>query len=315
MTSDRPTQGKLASQVRRQGAVIPRFALYGEPAQPGAELLHIEDLQSRSRLYHWEIDAHIHQGLYQIVWLSSGTADVRLDEWRAPVHGPSAIVVPPGVVHGFRFAPDTDGHVLTLSARFLVEGEFEDIGNAFRQLFAQPGVLHFSEDDGDTRRLNVQLSELFAESTLPGADGSPVLRWLARSVVWRLARATVQGQREGAPVSGHQALFTRFLLLVEEHFLSHWPMDRYASRLGLSTQRLNRIVRTARGCTALELVHERLTREACRRLVYIAVPAASLALELGFDDPAYFSRFFKRRTGFSPQQWRQRQAAGMLSPG
>jgi AraC family transcriptional activator of pobA len=97
----------------------------------------------------------------------------------------------------------------------------------------------------------------------------------------------------------------RFLLLVEQHFLAHWPIGRYASRLGLSPQRLNRLVRAERGCTALELVHERLTRVACRRLVYIVAPAASLALELGFDDPAYFSRFFKRRTGMSPQQWRR----------
>jgi AraC family transcriptional regulator, transcriptional activator of pobA len=294
-----------ATDTQRAIGAIPRFALYGEAPHPGQELLHIEEVQSRSRLYQWEIDAHVHQGLYQIVWLASGMADVMLDEWRAQVEGPAAIVVPPGVVHGFRFAPDTDGRVLTLSARLLVEGEFEDIGNAFRQLFLAPGVLHFSPDDGEASRLHVQLAELSAEFALPGAADAPVLRWLARAVVWRLARASEQGQREGGQARAHQALFTRFLLLVEQHFLAHWPMERYASRLGLSTQRLNRLVRAERGCTALELVHERLTREACRRLVYVAAPAASLALELGFEDPAYFSRFFKRRTGRSPQQWRR----------
>jgi AraC family transcriptional regulator, transcriptional activator of pobA len=77
----------------------------------------------------------VHQGLYQILWLAAGSAEVVLDEWRATVQGPAAIVVPPGVVHGFRFAPETDGRVLTLSARFLVEGEFQDVGSAFRQLF------------------------------------------------------------------------------------------------------------------------------------------------------------------------------------
>lgn len=297
--------------VRRGARAIPRFALYGETASPGQELLHIEEVQSRSRLHHWEIDPHLHQGLYQILWIQTGSAEVGLDEWRAAVHGPAAIVVPPGVVHGFRFAPDTDGRVLTLSARFLVEGEFQQVGESFRALFSAPGVLHFSADDGEAQRLSVQLSELAAEFALPGSADSPVVLWLARAVVWRLARASAQGQRDGSsdPAHRHQALFTRFLLLVEEHFLEHWPIERYASRLGLSAQRLNRLVRAESGRSALELVHERLTREACRRLVYIAAPAASLALELGFEDPAYFSRFFKRRTGLSPQRWRDAQRA------
>jgi AraC family transcriptional regulator, transcriptional activator of pobA len=101
----------------------------------------------------------------------------------------------------------------------------------------------------------------------------------------------------------------RFVHLVEQHFLDHWPMERYAARLGLSTQRLNRLVRQHARRSALQLVHERLLREACRRLIYVAVPATRLAFELGFDDPAYFSRFFKRHTGLSPQRWRQAHQA------
>lgn len=291
-------------------SAIPSFALYGEAAAPGQEMLHIEEVQSRSRLYHWEIAPHVHHGLYQVLWLQRGGADVVLDEWGETVQAPVAIVVPPGVVHGFRFAPDTDGLVLTLSARFLVEGEFQAVGEAFRALFAAPALLRFAPADAVAQRLHALFRELAAEFMQPAAVESPVTGWLARAVIWRLAQACAQGgQAGGGRAHRHQALFTRFLLLVEQNFLAHWPLERYASRLGLSTQRLNRLVRAESGRSALELVHERLTREACRRLVYIAAPAASLAAELGFDDPAYFSRFFKRRTGLSPQRWREAHRA------
>lgn len=301
----------VSAPTHRPGSGIPSFALYGEAATLGQEMLHIEEVQSRSRLYHWEIQPHVHHGLYQVLWLYRGQAQVALDEWHADVTGPAAIVVPPGVVHGFRFAPDTDGLVLTLSARFLVEGEFQSVGEAFRVLFAAPGILHFTPQDGVTQRLDALFRELTQEFLWPGSGDSPVVLWLARAVVWRLSQASAQGRQagQGERAHRHQALFTRFLLLVEQHFLEHWPLERYASRLGLSTQRLNRLVRAESGRSALELVHERLTREACRRLVYIAAPAASLAAELGFDDPAYFSRFFKRRTGLSPQHYRQAHRA------
>ena len=137
-----------------------------------------------------------------------------------------------------------------------------------------------------------------------------MVQWLARSLMWRLARAQAH---DGVDVAQgpqrHRAQFARFLALVEAQFQSHWTLGQYASRLGLSTQRLNRLARAETGHPALEVVHERLTREACRRLIYIAAPAARLAAELGFEDPAYFSRFFKRRTGQSPQSYRAAHVA------
>ena len=308
-TASAPLPAKAGKRSRRQQAV-PTFALYGEAAAPGMELLHIEDIESRSRLYRWEIDAHLHPGLYQVLWLRQGSAEVVLDERREHVQGPAAIVIPPGVVHGFRFAPGTDGLVLTLSARFLVEGEFQSVGAAFRELFASPGVVAHAALEGDAQRLDALLRELLAEFQHPGSADAPVATWLARSVVWRLAQSrTRERQVTGERAHRHQAQFTRFVVLVEQHFMQHWPLQRYASQLGLSTPRLNRLARAESGRSALDLVHERLTREACRRLIYIAAPAATVGLELGFEDPAYFSRFFKRRTGLSPQQYRQKHQA------
>jgi AraC family transcriptional activator of pobA len=166
--------------------------------------------------------------------------------------------------------------------------------------------MRFGADDPNVGRIDSLMRELSAEFASPLDPDSPISLWLARAVVWRLARArSLSGRAEDTRSHRHQALFSRFLLMVEEHFLERRPLARYARGLGLSTQRLNRLARAESGRSALEIVHERLTREACRRLFYIAAPAEKLALELGFEDPAYFNRFFKRRTGLTPHRWRE----------
>ena len=296
------------SAPKRKDEPIPNFALYGEAPAPGQEMLHLEEIESRSRLYQWEIGPHVHHGLYQLLWLFRGAAEVVLDEWRGSVEGPAAVVTPPGVVHGFQFVPGADGLVLTLSARFLVEGDAPLAAQAFRALFLAPGVVQFAAEDRTAARIDALARELAAEFAEPNGSASPAPLWLARAVVWRLAEAqALSGRALDLRGRRHQALFSRFLLMVEEHFLERWPLELYAQSLGLSTQRLNRLARAESGRPALEIVHERLTREACRRLHYIEAPAEKLALELGFDDPAYFNRFFKRRTGMTPYRWREQR--------
>ena len=80
---------------------IPTFALYGEQGASRDDGLHVEEIQSRSRLYRWEIDAHVHRALYQVVCVLEGPAQVSLDEQRVRIEGSGVVVIPPGVVHEF----------------------------------------------------------------------------------------------------------------------------------------------------------------------------------------------------------------------
>lgn len=289
---------------RGRRARIPAYALYGEPGPALAPRLHIEEIASRSRLYRWEIAPHLHRGLHQVVWLQHGSVRCDLDELRQRVQAPAAIVVPASVVHGFHFAPATQGWVLTLEPRNLVEGSGADAGASFETLFARAAVLALEAGAADVQRIEPLLRALDAEYRVPGAGPNPVPVWLARAVVWRLAAVRLQLEH-GADPHRRANLFGRLVHLIEQHHLEHWSIGRYAERLGATPERLNRLARAEAGCSALELVHERVTREACRRLLYIAAPVSKLAFELGFDDPAYFCRFFKRRVGMSPSAYRR----------
>jgi len=287
---------------------IPAFALYGEAASATADMLHVESIQSRSRLYRWEIDVHTHHALHQILWIAEGPAEIALDDRREESRGPVAVVIPPGVVHAFRFSKDTDGMVLTFNPRAVIEGDVPATGEALRDLFAAPRVLPFEPGGATTRRMATLFGDLAEEFAAPDGAGSPVPLWLARAVVWRLAQHCAR-QARGTRGGAQRALFTRFLVLVEAHHRHHWPITRYADELGMTPERLNRLVRGETGQAALDIVHARLVREACRRLTYVAAPVSKLAFELGFEDPAYFCRFFKRHTGQSPRDYRRATAA------
>lgn len=293
-----------ALRRRRRSASLPAFALYGEPGRPGLPLLHIESIEARSRLHAWEIDSHVHHGLHQIVWLQAGPVTALLDDTRSEGHGPLAVVIPPAVAHAFRFSPASDGCVLTVDARLLTEGDDSQLGAALQALFAAPRVL--AVPPADAAPLQALCQALLAESTRD-AD-TPVPTWLARAFVWRLAEQVRRGLSGATREAGHDALYTRWLVLLEAHYRAHWPVTQYAERLGLSADRLNRLVRAETGTTAQAALHARLMREARRRLVHVAAPVSRIGFELGFEDPAYFCRFFKRHAGVAPSEYRARRA-------
>jgi AraC family transcriptional activator of pobA len=294
---------------------LPAFSLYGEQSRPGMPLLHIESIDSRSRLYDWEIDAHVHRGLHQVLWLRSGRVDAMLDESSSSSTGPAALAIPPAVAHAFRFSRDCDGFVLTLDATLLAEGDAAGIDVALHLLFGSPLVMALEASSPEVARLQTLFEALHAENhAADGLDG-PVPLWLARAVVWRLAQVARRYAQTASrrDIAGRQAHYTRWVALLESHYREHWPVSRYAEQLGLSTERLNRMVRNETGQNAQSLIHTRLAREACRRLVHVAAPVSRLAFDLGFRDPAYFCRFFKRHTGLGPREYRTRTLERLAS--
>jgi AraC family transcriptional activator of pobA len=304
-----PPPARRAAAPRRRGVQIPTFALYGEAGAADPRLLHIESIASRSHLYDWEIDPHVHRGLHQILWLRAGHVDALLDDSRMAWEGPLFFAVPPGAVHAYRFAAGTEGFVLTVNATLLAERDGQDAGAALAALFAAPRGLKLEAASPEVARLHALFDALHADIGATERAAGPVPLWLTRAIVWRLAQQAERLQH-ATPTTLHaqasrHSLYTRWLVLLEAHYRAHWPVARYARQLGLSAERLNRLVRAETGHTAQRLIHDRLAREATRWLVHVPLPVSRLAFELGFDDPAYFCRFVKRHTGLSPRAYRQ----------
>jgi AraC family transcriptional regulator, transcriptional activator of pobA len=299
--------------MRSTQRTIPSFSLYGEaPAAAAVQTdgVHIEGIQSRSRKYLWKIGTHRHTVLSQCVLVTGGPVSVALDDVRSALMGPAVMIIPAGTVHSFRFRADTQGHVLTVDlARVL--GMAPDIHRApIESLFSMPRAVDLREDPQLAARLTQLLERLALEFSQPDSGTAPVGSWLACCVLWILAMGTAaQGNSELH--GGHDAeRLRRFRHLIESQYLRHWPVKRYARHLALSETSLNRLCRRLAGSTAFDMIQRRLALEARRRLVYAGNSVSGIAGELGFKDPAYFSRFFRRHSGVSPNQFRRRHLGG-----
>jgi AraC family transcriptional regulator, transcriptional activator of pobA len=298
--------------MRTAQVKIPSYSLYGDApaAASHSNGVHIEDIQSRSRKYLWRIGAHRHTLLSQCIWVSEGPVAAVLDERRADLSGPSVIIVPAGSVHGFKFGADTQGHVLTVDLARVLGAAGGAHQGPIEALFSASRAVDLRGDPRLGARVRQLLERLESELRQPDSAAAPVGSWLACSVLWILALAIAKHRAGGPPGSHDAERLRRFRHLIESHYLKHWPVERYARRLALSDTSLNRLCRRSAGSTAFDLIQQRLASEARRRLVHAAGSVSGIAAELGFKDPAYFSRFFRRHSGVSPNEFRRRGGDG-----
>jgi AraC-like DNA-binding protein len=98
---------------------------------------------------------------------------------------------------------------------------------------------------------------------------------------------------------------TEFARLLSRPDLGLWSVGALADRIGVTPGYLTDAVKAATGRTAAQLMREARTREAKRFLLGSNLSVRQVASRVGFADPAYFCRFFRRETGLSPGDFRR----------
>ncbi|MGG5870800.1 helix-turn-helix domain-containing protein [Pseudomonas peli] len=287
---------------KSSASAVPVFKLYGETAAwPTPDLIHCESIPERSRLHDWEIKPHRHGDLVQLLYLQGGSAELEVEGVVNRVQQPSLQVVPALSVHGFRFSQDIQGHVLSLALP-LVEQlstvlDSPPLSHAVCYPVAEQQRYMDTLFDSIAEEYSTQQAgrELMLQSLI-----SALLVWVGRRSQ-ALMYAETQNQDRG------REHLQRFTCLLESHFREHRPIEQYATELGISAAHLNALCRRLAGQSALQLINQRLLLEAKRCLVYTAMTVNQISDSLGFSEPAYFSRFFKRGCGLSPKAFRQQR--------
>ncbi len=290
---------------------IPHFGLYGESfvsKDPG--FVHIEDIAARSRENGWLIKPHRHNNMFQMLCMFHGQLELQLDERHHFLTGGWVITVPPGFVHGFRFRPETVGAVLTLAEPLLTEERYQRSRRYFEGLIGSPRIIGFNRRDPLFKQLQGYLSLMAEEFHQAETGYKYMMEWLVGMVLVTLKRQLDQRQRQDQFSAPGNQMLQGFRALLEENYRKHWQVQQYADALHTSVSSLNRLCRQTVGITAKSVVQNRMLIELKRQLIYTRIPLDQIAYNLGFRDPAYFSRFFKRMEGIPPSEYRERHNEG-----
>jgi AraC family transcriptional activator of pobA len=242
---------------------------------------------------------------HELIWIRSGAGHHVIDDQRVEVEPGTVTIIGRGQVHVFAEAIDVRGAVVRFS---------EEVLHSTAAARADPSWLVAARDHrtvavaaADAERFLAAIELLRAET-----EGEPDERGLdlqhhLLSVVLLWVERSYDASRMHAPGPGDKEvqLYRRFATLLERDFARHHDASHYADALRVPAAALARALSDVTGRTTKDWVLDRVMLEASRLLRFTDLTVGQIAYELGYRDPLFFSRSFRRRRGLSPRAFRE----------
>jgi len=240
---------------------------------------------------------------YEILFLTAGGGFLELDGVSTEVRPCRLCFTAPGEIRRWHLDKAPQGYAVLFDGDFIREF-FSDARFLDELLFfGNGGGSPFVDIDRDEfARLIAIVDAMRRELGAPRDISDHILRALLYQLLVEAGRHRPTARNERRTGAG--ALHARFASLVDLHFRSLRQVAQYAEALDVTANHLNQAVRSTTGATASETIHQRLFLESRRLLLHTGRNVADIAVDLGFREPSYFNRFFRRMAGMTPRAFR-----------
>jgi len=281
---------------------LPVLGLASFPGIPLQRPYYVEHLQTHVANFPHVATAHAHD-FYLLLYVTAGHGTHTIDLVTYDLRPGSLFFIAPGQVHRWQLASDVQGIIVFFDADFYLfrypENQLVDYP------FFTPArvpVLYLPPEEVELYPLFVRL---LRENTTRHPNQAEVVRSYLHLLL-ELAPRHYALPDAVLPVLSHsEAQIREFGRLLNQHFRTHRTVHAYAQLLHLTANHLNAVCRQRLNKTASSLIHERVVMEAQRLLTHSAQSVAQVATALGFEDASYFSRYFRKYSGQTPDAFRR----------
>jgi len=255
--------------------------------------------------------------MYSIIWLADGRCLCRNGRVRHEVGAPALIFSTP--FQDLELLPDGERFV---GRRLRFHGDFYCIerhkaevscnGVIFNNVYTVPFVALDEQGHEQVARYLDLLEEDFRNVGAPGWQEMVIAHLkILLIIATRLKLREIEIEQDRLPAAS-QPTILQLQKLIEEHFREWHKPSHYASALQLSGNALAKLTGRQLHKTPTELIMERLLLEAKRLLHFTPMSVKEIAFHLGFADFGYFGRLFKKHTGITPTEYRDRVGIVLL---
>ncbi|WP_423148843.1 AraC family transcriptional regulator [Rubrolithibacter danxiaensis] len=273
--------------IHHEDLLISRFASY---------------LENHSKL----ILPHRHS-FFHVVYFTSGKGNHTIDFKQFPVKPFQIYFMIPGQVHSWNFEGQVDGYIINFSATF------------FQSFLLKPGYLQkfpFFSGIADECVLDVQpflqertrqlFEDLIVETSVSKKTDLDKLRILILHI-FILVDEIASKPKQSPAASYNYTILKNFQKLIDLNFNNLRLPKNYAELLFITPNHLNGLCNEILGVSAGELIRNRIALEAKRLLINADLSISQIAFKLNFKDNSYFTKFFRKQTGITPEEFRKKE--------
>jgi AraC family transcriptional activator of pobA len=260
---------------------------------------YIERLERHVEQHAFVSDPHRHD-FYLLLYITHGSGEHTIDFKTYAVYSNMVFMMTPGQVHSWKLSADIRGYIIFFESDFY-HIQYAGLPLSDFSFFHSHYAIPFS-----TNAINKIENDILAEMDAvfwnsPSVD-SAMLGAYVHVLLLRLSRS-YNAPKDHTIAQSHR--IRKLEQLIELHFLQKRQPSDYADLMNVSTNYLNTLCKTNVGKTLTELIQERIILEAKRIFAYTDASVSEVSHQLNFSDPSYFVRFFKKKAGITPDDFKQ----------
>jgi AraC family transcriptional regulator, transcriptional activator of pobA len=248
--------------------------------------------------------AHKHS-FYHLLLFTEGAGSHAIDFKNFTVMPWQMYFMIPGQVHSWSFEGPVDGYVINFSApffqSFLLKPDYLEQFPFFNGVI-DDAVVGLPEEVRP--KVTAIFEQLVAEGESRERLGLDMVKALMLQLFITVGRLSFE-QKSGTVTSFNYTLLKNFQKLIDKNYSTLRLPKEYAGLLYITPNHLNSLCKEVLGIPAGEVIRNRIALEAKRLLVNLQLSISEIAYTLNFEDNSYFTKFFKKQAGFTPEEFRK----------